>query len=276
MNNNRAIEIKSPLFIVFLFVGIKLLLHFLTNTNYGFHRDELLYLAVSERLSVFRNEFPPLIAIIGYLQQLLPGDYLFTTRFLPALSGGAIVLLTGLTLRELGGRRFAQALAGTTILIAPLFLRASTLFQPVVFEQLFWALSCYIVVLVIQRDSPRLWYLLGIVLGFGLLNKFSILIFGFGLLAGLLLTSQRQLLNRKEPWIAGLIAMVVGVPGIVGQIMNEWPIFTHIEYISETQFVQVGVLDFLIGQVEMLHPLTFPVWISNIAIRMFFYYDFMN
>ncbi len=255
---------KSALFVAIVLVVVKISIHLFTITNYGFHRDELLYLAVSERLTIFRNEFPPLIAIIGYLKQLLLGDSLFATRLLPALSGGAIILVAGLTVRELGGGRFAQTLTGTAILIAPLFLRSATLFQPVVFEQLLLTIACYLVVFIINRDTAWSWYLLGIVLGIGLLNKFTILIFASGVAAGLLLTSRRYLFYRKEPWIAGLIGLVLGLPGIIGQVVNDWPLFTHIEYISRTQFEVIGVSDFLLGQIVMLHPLTMPVWIGGL------------
>ena len=256
--------VRSPLFIITLFVVIKLLVHLFTNTNYGFHRDELLYLAVSERLSVFRNEFPPLIAILGYFKLLISSESLFVVRLLPALAGGAIVLISGLMVREIGGGRFAQLLTGITILFAPLYLRSSTLFQPVIFEQLLWTISCYLVILINNRNNSHLWYVLGVILGFGLLTKFTILIFGFALFIGLLLTSQRHWLYRKEPWLAGLIALIIGVPGITGQIVNDFPLFTHIEHISETQFAQVGVLDFLVGQIMMLNPLSFPVWIGGL------------
>lgn len=252
-----------------LFVGAKILLHFFTTTNYGFHRDELLYLAVGQRLSIFGNEFPPLIAILGYLQQLLFSDSLFVTRLLPALSGGAVILLAGLTVRELGGRQFAQVLTGMVILIAPVYLRAGTLFQPVIFEQFLWTLACYIVVLIIQRNSYKWWYLFGVVAGLGLLNRFTFLIFGLGLFLGLLLTPQRSQLTRTEPWIAGMIALVVGLPGITGQIVNGWPLLTHIEHINATQLAHIGIGDFLLGQIEILHLLTFPVWITGLYYFMF-------
>jgi hypothetical protein len=252
-----------------ILVAVKILLHLFTSTNYGFHRDELLYLAVGQRLNVFANEFPPLIAIFGYILQSLFGESLFAVRLLPALAGGAIVLFTGLTVRELGGGRFAQAFAGLVILIVPVYLRAGTLFQPVVFEQFLWTLACYLVVLIVRKDAYKLWYILGVVVGLGLLNRFTILVFTFGLFAGLIFTSHRRFFQRKEPWIAAFIASIVGLPAITGQIVNGWPLFTHVEYITATQFGHAGISDFLIGQILMLHPITLPVWIAGLSYFLF-------
>jgi hypothetical protein len=57
--SENSAAFKSSLLLIGIFVVIKISIHLFTITNYGFHRDELLYLAVSERMTVFRNEFPP-------------------------------------------------------------------------------------------------------------------------------------------------------------------------------------------------------------------------
>ena len=43
--------------------------------------------------------------------------------------------------RELGGSRRAQVFAALTVLVAPIFVRPGALFQPVVFEQLWWCVA---------------------------------------------------------------------------------------------------------------------------------------
>ncbi|MEM6378729.1 MAG: hypothetical protein AAF705_10955, partial [Bacteroidota bacterium] len=48
-------------------VFLKFFLQLLGNRNYGFHRDELLHLSVSEHLAWGYMEFPPFIAWIGRL-----------------------------------------------------------------------------------------------------------------------------------------------------------------------------------------------------------------
>ena len=62
---------------------------------------------------------PPLIALITWLVRTVLGQSLAAIRLLPALAGVAEVVLTALIARELGGKRFAQALAALAALIAP-------------------------------------------------------------------------------------------------------------------------------------------------------------
>ncbi len=82
-----------------------------TYNTLGFHRDELLYLALGRHLAAGYWSNPPLIGFISYFTQLLPGSTLFTLRLFPALAGALLIIITGLMTRELGGKTYAQVLA---------------------------------------------------------------------------------------------------------------------------------------------------------------------
>ena len=49
---------------------VSFVLHLLPHPGYGFHRDELLYLAMGDHLNLFRMSFPPLIAILAQAARL--------------------------------------------------------------------------------------------------------------------------------------------------------------------------------------------------------------
>ena len=113
---------------------------------YGVHRDELLYLAMGEHLQLWRMDFPPFMALAAELTRALVGDArvagsVAALRLGPALAAGALVLLAALLAREFGGRRGPQFLAAGAVACSPMFLRTGTLFQPVVFDQLWWTLG---------------------------------------------------------------------------------------------------------------------------------------
>jgi hypothetical protein len=82
----------------------KLLVHLLTNGNYGYFRDEFYYMAAGERLDLGYLEFPSLVALITTFTRLLLGDSPVALRLFPALAGALVVVLAGLMARELGGR----------------------------------------------------------------------------------------------------------------------------------------------------------------------------
>lgn len=87
---------------VLLLAGVKLLMHLLTNTNYGFHRDEFLYLDEARHLGWGFLEVPPLTPFLGQIA-LWMGGSLFAVRLLPAQER-AICLIWG------GGYHHAGAL----------------------------------------------------------------------------------------------------------------------------------------------------------------------
>ena len=181
-------------------VTAKLLVHFLTNGEYGFHRDEFLYIALGEHLAWGYVEIPPSIAIIANISRNLLGDSIFAIRFFPAIVGAAGLVLTALIARELGGGKFAQVLAGLVFLMSPAYLGSNTLFQPVSFNQFYWILSAYILLRWINHQNPHTWIHLGIVMGLAMLNKYSVLLFAFGIFVGLLLhPTHRKVFQSK--WI---------------------------------------------------------------------------
>jgi 4-amino-4-deoxy-L-arabinose transferase-like glycosyltransferase len=235
---------------------------------YGFHRDEFLYMAMGRNLQLFAMDFPPLIAILSELQRGLLGDSVWSLRLAPALAHGATVLLTALMTARLGGGAYAQLLAMLAAATAPLFLRAGSLFQPVVFDQLWWTLALYALVRVAEesrdgrfeavaskrdRGSGRHWILLGIACGFGLLTKFSILFFGVATLAAIGVNRRGWLLT-PGPWVAASLALVIGAPSWIGQLRLGFPVISQMDSLREGQLDRIGYGDFLAELVLMHGP----------------------
>ena len=129
------------------------------------------------------------------------GQSLAAIRLLPALAGVAEVLLTALIARELGGKRFAQALAAMAALVAPGILGADGILTMNAFEPWFWMGCAYLLIRLIKTENTKLWIWFGILAGFGLENKYSMLIFGAGLVLGLLLS--RRAAPAAEPMAVG-------------------------------------------------------------------------
>jgi 4-amino-4-deoxy-L-arabinose transferase-like glycosyltransferase len=230
--------------------GVKLLLHLLVNatTVYGFHRDELLYLAMGRHLQLWRMDFPPGIALLAEAARAGLGDSLLAIRTLPALAGTVLLLLAALIAREFGGGRWAQALAGLGVLASPLFLRSANLFQPVVFDQLAWTAALYALVRLCREPRPRWWLVLGLALGVGLLVKFSAGFLAAGLLLAVLVTRWRAWLATPWPWLAAAIAFAIGSPSLAGQIRLHYPVLGQMADLRQAQLERVTPLAFFAGQ----------------------------
>lgn len=230
--------------------AIKLGLHLAVNarTPYGIHRDELLYLAMGRHLRIWGMDFPPAIAITAETSRALLGDSLVALRFLPAVFGAAIVVLAGVIARELGGGRVAQGLAAFCVLTSPLFLRAANLLQPVVIDQLIWTSLLYTFLRLCRGHGPGEWILLGMLVGLGLLTKFTIAFIGLGLTAAVLLSPLRDARYTWWPWLALALALVIGAPSLVGQIRLGFPVLGQMADLRASQLDRVGPFEFLFGQ----------------------------
>lgn len=229
-------------------------------TAYGLHRDEYLYLSFGRHLDWGFLEAPPGIGLVAAGLESTIGTSLVAVRLVPALVHAALVCITGLIARELGGNRFSILVAALAVLIAPVYLRAGTLFQPVPFDQLAWAAAALFVVRRIRRDDVRQWLGLGLVCGLAVAFKYTILLFAAGLFVGLLLSPYRGDLNTAWPWAGAVLAAAFALPNLIWQAGHEWPVVRHAKALSESQLAFVGRFDFLVEQVLMLHPITLPIW----------------
>lgn len=235
-----------------LLASAKLLIHFFTNGEYGFHRDEFLYIALGEHLAWGFVEIPPSIAIVANISRNLLGDSLFAIRFFPAVVGAAGLVLTALIARELGGGKFAQVLAGLVFLMSPAYLGSNTLFQPVSFNQFYWTLSVYILLRWINHEKPHSWIYLGVVMGLAMLNKYTILLFAFGIFVGLLLSSNhRKAFQSKWLYLGVLTGFLIWLPNLIWQFVNDFPELTHLQELNDNQLANVSIVGFLFSQLLM-------------------------
>jgi len=249
---------KLPL----VFAALKFLLHFLTNTNYGFHRDEFLYLAIGERLSWGYMEVPPVIAVFGKLALSLGGQ-LFVVRLFPALIGSITVFLLGVMAKDLGGKKWAQSFACLAFILSPAFMRSNTLFQPVSFDQFGWFLSAFFIVRLIKHQQPKYWLYLGIVAGLGFLTKYSVVFFHAAFFLALLLTPQRRWLKTKYPYLALGIASLIALPNLAWQYQHNLPVLKHMAELTQTQLQHVQALNFLQTQFRF-HQVALLIWLPGL------------
>jgi hypothetical protein len=232
--------------------------------RYGFFRDELYYMACGRHLAWGYVDQPPLIAFLAWFSHHAFGNSIIAIRVLPTLAGAGIVFLTGVLTWELGGGKFAQMLSAGAILLAPSYLAFDSFFSMNAFEPLFWMLCAWIAIRIVKGGSPKLWLLFGVVSGVGIENKHTMLVFGFALIAGLLLTGHQSILRSKWLWLGGLIAFALFFPNLLWEARHGWP---QIEVVRNAQLLkneQIGPLVFLGQQILFLNPLAVFIWLAGV------------
>jgi len=262
---SRQSIFTSSTAIVLYIAAASFLAHMLTATRYGYFRDELYYLACARHLAWGYVDQPPMIALVTWLTVHTLGTSLVALHFLPALAGATMVWLTALIARELGGGRFAQSLAALSIALAGVFVINAHLLTMNVFEPLFWMGCAWVVIRIIKTGNQKLWLWFGVLAGFGLENKYSMALFGFAIVVGLLLTAERKMFRSPWIWIAGAIAFAIFLPNLVWNIQHHWPFFQLMHNIlASGRDIVRGPLAFMGDQIFMLSPLNFPIWLAGL------------
>jgi len=245
--------------------AVKLLLHVFTSVrHYGYFRDELYYLDLARHLDWGYVDCAPLIAVYAKVA-LLMGGSLAALRILPALAGAALIALTILIVRELGGNRYAQFLAGLCILLCPAVLVSDSLLTMNAFEPLYWMGCIWVVARILRTGNSRLWIWFGVLAGLGLENKHSTLFFGFAVAVALLLTRHRREFAKPWIWIALVIAFALFLPNLIWQAQRHFPTLEDLENVRrEGKNVVLGPLAFVKEQIIDMHPILLLVWLPGL------------
>jgi 4-amino-4-deoxy-L-arabinose transferase-like glycosyltransferase len=250
---------------VALIAAAKLALHVYAGRRYGYFVDELYYLACARHLAWGYVDQPPLIAAIAWTARAVLGDSLSAIRFPAALAGAGAALLTGMIARELGGNRFAQGLAALCLVLAPGVLALDHFLSMNAFEPLFWMGCAYLVIRIIRTGNAKLWLWFGVVAGIGLENKHSMLIFGFGLVAGLILARERRWLRSPWFWAGGAIAFLIFLPNLLWNIQNHFPFLELEANIHRSgRDVRLSPFAFFGQEILTMLPLSLPIWLAGL------------
>ncbi len=196
--------------------------HLLTANVWGYHRDEFYYLACGRRLAWGFVDHPPVTPALYRLASMTVGTSKLGLRIVPALLHGVTVILLALLARELGGNGRAQLLAALAAALCPLLLTSGHFLGTVSVEIVIGASLTLLLIKLVNGEDPRLWLVVGAVVGIGLLNKWTLGFTLIGLAVGLALFHRDAL---ATPWVvAGIVvALLIVTPNVLWQADHGWP-----------------------------------------------------
>src|SRR6187549_2885924 len=247
---------KQTKLIILTFCIVKLTLHLIADSHSGFQGDELLHIETGDHLAFGYMEFPPLIGLLAFFQNLFGSNAVYAHHFFAHIASIIIIIYVAKTTIELGGQNKAIFLALLCLIIGPGFGRSQQLFQPVVFSQLFWVLGFYqLSKFVKYLDKRSLWYLTAfVVLGFSV--KYDALFFIFGLSALFFFERTRQALLQQHFWQNIIVAILLLLPNLIWQSANDFPVLQMFNRLYETQLDNLSRIRSLGQLLIEINPLT--------------------
>src|SRR5215207_6382670 len=234
-------------------------------SGYGYHRDELYFLAAGKHLAWGYADQGPLTPLIARAMSEIAPDSLTVLRLPSALSAGLVVLITGLLAREFGGGPRAQAIAAASAAVGVIVLFTGHLLSTSTFDLLAWTVINWLVIRAVRTGDDRLWVLAGAVLGVALLNKPLPAFLAAGLLVGVAIAGPRRLLRSPWVWGGAALALALWAPWLVWQADRGWPQLEVAENItaggSTSSQPRWALLPF---QFLLVSPLLAPVWLAGL------------
>jgi hypothetical protein len=190
--------------------------------RYGFLQDELYFIEAGRHLAFGYVDQPPLAPLLTRITGIL-GVSPTAIRIVPALAGGAVVVMPARFAALFGAGRFGQVLAALAIACAPVLLGAVHIANTTPLDLLAWTTVLLCVTTALLRHRPRWWLGAGAAAGVGLENDNLLVMLLVGLLLGILVSEHRSVLRTRWPWAGAGLAAVIWAPNIIWQATHGWP-----------------------------------------------------
>jgi 4-amino-4-deoxy-L-arabinose transferase-like glycosyltransferase len=230
--------------------------------RYGFHRDELYFLAAARHLAWGYVDQPPLTPALAGLSVALFGASPVGLRVVATLCGVGTVLLVALVARELGAGRGAQAFAAAAAALGTFLLVVTHMLSTTTVDLLVWTALALVLLRLTRTGDGRWWVAAGALAGIGLQNKWLVLLLCAGWAVALLAVGPRAVLRSGWLAVGVLVALAVAAPSLVWQAGHGWPLVSLASGISAEDGAENRIL-FVPLQIAYLSPVLVPTAIAG-------------
>jgi 4-amino-4-deoxy-L-arabinose transferase-like glycosyltransferase len=188
--------------------------------------DEAYYWTWSKHLAGGYYDHPPMVAVVIRLGTMIAGDTAFGVRLVSILLALPMSWAVYRAARILFDDARIAALAAILLNATLMASVGTTIVTPDAPLMVASAFVLYFLAKVWQTGRGVWWLAVGVVVGCGLLSKYTALFFGAEILLWLLLVKdQRRWLASPWPYIGGIVAFAVFSPVILWNADHQWVSF---------------------------------------------------
>jgi Dolichyl-phosphate-mannose-protein mannosyltransferase len=266
---NRNIFYKYKYLFIIAFANFLLVYLSSFVKGYGYFIDEFYYIACASRPAFGYVDHPPLAPLILTAFQFVFGNSILSIRILPDLAESASIFFTGILVKEMGGGKFAQSIGACAMAASPMIVAFGGFYSMNAYEPLLAVILLIIVVNMIKENNPKKWLQLGIVMGLGLMNKHTFIVFIVVTVVSFLIAGKWRLVLNKWFAIGSLITFIIIMPNIIWQIQNNYPSLEFYKNAGTQKNIYTPPLTFFLTQVMDNSPFTFPFWFAGAIYLLF-------
>lgn len=209
---------------IFLFVTT--VVHLSLGSYLNLTDDGAYYWVWSRYLNTSYYDHPPMIAYLIRVFTSIFGNNNFAVRLTPVLA----ILITSIYIYKIIYYLYSdknKAFLGIVLFnVMPIFSVLSFMTMPDAPLMVFYTIGLYYFIRVIYERKPYLWYLVGLMIGLGLLSKYNMFLVYPGIFFYLLLNrEERYWFKKKELYLSFLLSLFIFLPVIIWNSQHNWASF---------------------------------------------------
>ncbi|HVT63706.1 MAG TPA: glycosyltransferase family 39 protein [Mycobacteriales bacterium] len=209
-----------------LTAGVVALVMFGFSARYGYHRDELYFIACGHHLAWGYPDQPPLVPFIARLMTDISPHSLMVLRLPSDIAVAGTVFLTGMIARELGAGPKAQVLAAVATAVSNVVIGSGHLLSTTTFGLTAWAGTLLLALRAVRTGNDRSWLWVGAVAGAGLLDNDLQAFLVAALVCGVVACGPRRIFRSPWLWMGAVVMLAMWSPYVVWQAAHSFPELT--------------------------------------------------
>ena len=238
-------------------VGFLVTLRFLYLGSSELIPDEAYYWSYAQHLDWSYLDHPPLLAWLIALSCGIFGDNEFAVR-LPFFIAGLVTLWFGFRLTSLLFDRTTAFISCLLLASLPIFFSTGFFATTDSLQITFWMASLYFLARIFLQNRQDAWLPFGLVLGLGMLSKYTLVLLLPGILLLMLFkTSARHWFGNPRVYIAAVCSLVIFMPVLFWNYQTDWSSFSFQTVRRLDRDIEFSTHYLLLHSLILLSPIGF-------------------